>query len=222
MLQSEDKSMDMKTFEHLEGLTEEQEAKMQRWMQMGHLAFLGVAVSSALHGGLALFKYESASAYYTAYNTYAGTTYVDSQLLSQWTAFVVGTILSITEILAILGIGTEINMMAWAFGLMAMNIAGSLVFLARAYGMNDMYNKYYGDKTGTNASTYYTVYEVYRANIVTESVMSTAAGFTLMSNGLAWMMGNMYMLCGSTWEGCGAKMAEKNEATKMLVSFVSL
>ena len=109
------------TLINLEALTDDEEKSIENWAKLGHVTFLTVAVSHAVSGA---FRYSSAP----TYNEVSGTPWItslwsSSNMIANYADLIVGSLLTVTSILAILSINTNVNIALWsAAGLLYMGI----------------------------------------------------------------------------------------------------
>merc|ERR1711920_379752 len=89
-------------------------------MMPGNLAFLGLAVEHGLMAGLELFRYRSSSTYYDDADTIGMSQnwWKYANLAEQWTALVLGGVLTISQLLSMFGVGASVNMMMWGYSTM--------------------------------------------------------------------------------------------------------
>merc|ERR1712079_742103 len=111
---------------------------MEKAMMPGNLAFLGLAVEHGLMAGLELFRYRSSETYYDDGGIMSFNGWQYANLAEQWTALVLGGVLTISQLLSMFGVGASVNMMMWGYSTM-------LVF-PLVMGVSEMMRWYAYDK----------------------------------------------------------------------------
>ena len=112
----------------------------------GNLAYLSVGLINAAELGLALFRYSEKDQYKAGEIKPGQTNWLElSSTLNNYGFFAVFSVLTVTQLLATLGIAVDINMMAWDYlwgwgGL----VLAMTVYLLRFLGINDAYSYYSG------------------------------------------------------------------------------
>merc|ERR1712079_746081 len=91
---------------------------MEKAMMPGNLAFLGLAVEHGLMAGLELFRYRSSETYYDDGGIMSFNGWKFANLAEQWTALVLGGVLTISQLLSMFGVGASVNMMMWGYSTM--------------------------------------------------------------------------------------------------------
>ena len=132
----------------------------------------------------------------------------------RYTSLVGHSILTITQILSMAGIAADVNIMAWMYLSMVGSVVALLVSIVRMYVYDQAYTASTAtivmsdytldDGTVTSASSQFAsalVLEGIEADIMSETIMGTAAMLSLYKENKNWMM--------AQWE---ALPAEKQEA----------
>ena len=158
---------------------------------------------------------------YSTENEFVGGQFMDTNLWEystkamRYTSLVGHSILTITQILSMAGIAADVNIMAWMYLSMVGSVVSLLVSIVRMY----VYDQAYTASTATpNVTKDYTlddgevieaesqyasglVLDGIEADIMSETIMGTAAMLSLYKENKNWMM--------AQWE---ALPAEKQEA----------
>jgi len=182
---------------------------------MGQLTFLGVALSHSIWAGANLFKYHHSDSYYSNGDLMtAGTTnyWKIGEELHEYAGLTIFGVISITQLLSTLGMFTEINMMAWAYGVMAYTIISMIADLILLWGKDVAFGK--AEDTSSAASV------VTAANATVTSINAAlfeAEAFALANHMMEhqqhenWLIAQMINLCGEEMDDCpeGMKMDGK-------------
>lgn len=113
--------------------------KMEENGMQGNLAYLHVALFGFIHGGLELFRYHEETEYdngdFMSTNIwkYAGE-------LHHYSHFGIMGLLTVTQILSMVGVAGEINIMAWMYMEMLEMVLGLVVKLMRMYVYESAYS----------------------------------------------------------------------------------
>lgn len=161
---------------------------------MGNLTYLHVALMSAVHGGLELFVYHDDTEYddgdvlTTNYWKYLAE-------LHHYSHFGIMSILTVTQILSMVGVAGEINIMAWMYMEMVEAVIALVLHIGNMYVYELAYS-YTQDSSNTSANI--TKAENVMAGIedeMTEStIMETASHFALHVEHENWLYGQVKML----------------------------
>jgi hypothetical protein len=162
---------------------------MQKAMMPGNLAFLGLAVEHGLMAGLELFRYRSSSTYYDDADTIGMSQnwWKYANLAEQWTALVLGGVLTISQLLSMFGVGASVNMMMWGYSTM-------LVF-PLVMGVSEMmrwaaYDKAYQvcqDSSDAAQSTGCDLQETVETEMLYGAVKEIGTGIALYEASEEWM-----------------------------------
>ena len=124
--------------------------KMEENGMQGNLAYLHVALFGFIHGGLELFRYHDENEYddgdFMSTNIwkYAGE-------LHHYSHFGIMGLLTVTQILSMVGVAGEINIMAWMYMEMLEMVLGLVVKLMSMYVYESAYS-YQLDSANTAAN----------------------------------------------------------------------
>lgn len=125
--------------ENMDDMDMDYPPKMEENGMQGNLAYLHVALFGLIHGGLELFRYHDDTEYdngdFMSTNIwkYAGE-------LHHYSHFGIMGLLTVTQILSMVGVAGEINIMAWMYMEMLEMVLGLVVKLMRMYVYESAYS----------------------------------------------------------------------------------
>ena len=214
--------------EYMEG------AKMD--MMMANLAFLSVALGGAVHTALDLFMWKFAivddedEVYHYA-DEYDLSEDYDTMMLWEmggmigtWGSFVVHAILTVTQLLSMVGVMGEINLMAWGYGPMIMELLSVVVGVMWFIQYNNAYAILRTDVDDNDDVTDTEAAGVASGiwwDALEMSVMQASAILTLWMNMETWMMAQWWALPEETkkqmWMDMKESEKKDDDMKKMLL-----
>ena len=111
----------------------------------GNLMYLHVAMYGAIHGALELFRYHE-DTHYDNGDVLSTNWWKYTGELHHYSHFGIMSILTVTQILSMVGIAGEINIMAWMYAEMIETILSLLLKVVRIYG----FDAYWSVETDTS------------------------------------------------------------------------
>ena len=117
----------------------------------GNVTLLMVALGGAMYSALEAFRYRSASTYYDfAKIDTDSNLYKTSDTIRLYGGVAIGGLLTVTSLMAVLGISPLLNGMAWMYGSLAMMVVSMIVGVTRFMA----YENAYGHASNTTTTTY--------------------------------------------------------------------
>ena len=117
--------------------SDEEMEEMGGGAMKANVAFLLTAISGAVFNGLWLGRYGTAGMNATIGDTASSTNYYQlADYLAHGPALLLHVVLSITQLLSMLGIAVEVNMMAWHVAGMVHMVVGTLYFFLYLFAYN--------------------------------------------------------------------------------------
>lgn len=107
---------------------------------MGNLTYLHVALYGMIHGGLELFRYHDENEYDSG-DVMSPNLWKMTGELHHYSHFAIMSILTVTQILSMVGIAGEINIMAWMYAEMIESVLFLLIKVLRIYGFEAAFSK---------------------------------------------------------------------------------
>ena len=148
---------------------------------MSNIAYLVIILMTTVQTALQLFRYQY-SGYLDAYKVSGYNGFEIGQYVFDYSVVVIGSILTITQLLSMLNIAVSINLMAWTYGMLALSIFAIVKDILLWWG----YEKHYSD-TKTESS-------VYKMAMLQHTLMTTVVGFALYQESEGWLAGQFEML----------------------------
>ena len=168
--------------------------KMEENGMQGNLTYLHVALFGFIHGGLELFRYHDDTEYDNG-DFMSTNIWEMAGQLHHYSHFGIMGLLTVTQILSMVGVAGEINIMAWMYMEMLEMVLGLVVKLMRMY----VYESAYSTVNDTSASSA----DQTKAGTVMSEVMGemtetliehTASHLALHVEHENWMHGQVMML----------------------------
>ena len=165
----------------------EEKTMMQKAMMPGNQAFLGVAVEHAVMAGLTLFRYNSSSTYYDDGNIMSFNAWKVSNLIEQWTGLVLGSVLGLSQLLSMFGVGASVNMMMWGWSTMlVMPLAMGVAEVMRFWAYDQSY-QICEDSSSADQATGCALMDTLEWEMIVGAVKEIGAGLMLDEASEAWM-----------------------------------
>jgi len=160
---------------------------MQKAMMPGNLAFLGMAIETGLMAGLELYRYRGADSYYDDGNISATNWWKLSNLIEGYTKLTLATILALTQLLSMFGVGASVNMMLWGYSTMlVMPLVMGVTEMMRWAGYDAAY-VICQDSGSADQATGCTVQETLETEMLYAAVMDIGHGIALAEASEEWM-----------------------------------
>lgn len=138
---------------------------------MGNVTLLMVALGTAMGSALEALRYRSASTYYDfAKIDTDSNLYKTSDSVRLYGGLAIGGLLTVTSLMAVLGISPLLNGMAWMYGSLAMMVVGMIVGVTRFMA----YDNAYGHASNTTTTTYNSAGTTLMGAIITDSIEDAA------------------------------------------------
>lgn len=173
------------------------EEKMAKEMDEAQMAFLLTMASGVAMTALETFRYRGdAQVYYSEgdLSTAGATNYWKmSQQVGSYSFLVVGTIMTITQLLSVLGMSAGLNLMVWGYGGLILTLTGIISSLLEFYAYDNAYSQ-------TTSNT--TVMTAVKSDMVANTLEHTAASFEMYLHMEGWIMAQFYQMCEGDFETC--------------------
>ena len=190
----------------MEDMTKED--KMTKMMDEAQMAYLLSMATAVTMTALNTFRYRGdAQSYYSTgdLSTDGATNYWKmSTQVRDYSFLVVGTVMTVTQLLSVLGMSAGLNMMVWGYGAIALTISGLISSGIGYYGYDNAYTQ-----TTSNTSVMGSI----KTDMLAASLEKTTMGFEMYLHMEGWVMAQMYQMCMGDFETC--EIAEVVEAREM-------